>query len=168
MPKPNNKVRLCVDYRQINKFILIDQHYMATADEIFSQLHGATIFSRLDLKDAFHQIPLSEKSRNITAFATPQGTFRFTTLPFGLACSPAIFARTLQRVIGDIPNVLSYFDDILIFGKSLQEHDAALKRVKDALTRCDFQINEDKSLIGKRVGISRKTDCQISFLGVNF
>ena len=132
VPKPNNKVRLCVDYRQINKFILIDQHYMPTTDEIFSKLHGATVFSRLDLKDAFHQIPLSEKSRNITAFTTPQGTFRFTALPFGLACSPAIFARTLQRAIGDIPNVLSYFDDILVFGKTLQEHDTALKEVKNA------------------------------------
>ena len=149
VPKPNNKVRLCVDYRQINKFVLIDQHYMPTTDEIFSKLHGATVFSRLDLKDAFYQIPLSENSRNITAFTTPQGTFRFTSLPFGLACSPAIFARTLQRAIGEIPNVLSYFDDILVFGESRQEHDTALKRVKHALTCFNFQINEEKSLIGK-------------------
>ena len=147
VPKSNNRVRLCADYRQINKHIVIDQHYMTSAEEIFSKLHGAKFFSRLDLKDAFHQIPLAEASRDITAFVTPQGTFRFTTLPFGLACSPAIFTRVLQKVITGIPNVLSYYDDILIYSETLREHDEALERVKKALSQHNFQINEDKSVI---------------------
>jgi transposase InsO family protein len=156
VPKPNNQVRLCVDYRQINKYIQTDQHYMPTSDEIFSKLHGANIFSRLDLKDAFHQVPLLPECRDITAFVTPLGNFRFTTLPFGLACSPAIFTRTLQRVIHSIPNVLSYYDDLLIFGETLQEHDKTYHRVMEALVQSGLKINEEKSAI-------RQT--QLTFLG---
>lgn len=98
---------------------------MPKTEGIFSKLHGATVSSRLDFKDAYHQITISENSRNITDFTTPQGTFRFAKLPFGLACSPAKSARTLHRATGNISSVLSNF-----LSKYTQEHDAALRKLE--------------------------------------
>lgn len=84
--RKNGKVRLCVDYRELNKAIVMDSHPLPHMDDIFSEMRGATIFSTIDLANAYHQVLLAEESRDITAFITHEGLFRFCRVPYRL-CS---------------------------------------------------------------------------------
>lgn len=147
-PKPNGKIRLCVDFRKVNQFIVVDQFPMPSADEIFVKLNGSKWFSKIDLTSAYHQLSLAPESRHITAFITHCGLFRFKVLPYGLASAPAIFTRKLKSVIGTCNNTVSYIDDILVFGSSKDEHDLALANVKKSLENAKLVINEEKSLYG--------------------
>ena len=104
-----------MDYRRINSLLLIDQFPMPTADELLSKITKATIFFKIDLANAYHQIALSPESRDLTAFVSQQGLFRFCKLPFGIASAPAIFTKILQRFLANCSNVFAYFDDILNF-----------------------------------------------------
>jgi len=117
---------------------------MPSADEIFVRLKNAKWFSKLDLAAAYHQLPLSPESRPITAFITHCGLFQYKNLPYGLASAPAIFTRRLKSVIRNCKNVVSFLDDILVFGSSEKEHDDALEKVKKALQQADLLVNEAK------------------------
>ncbi len=148
VPKKDSSIRLCVDYRKINSMLLVDQYPIPSADELLSKLSGATIYSKLDLANAYHNIELSEESRDITAFISSQGLFRFKKLPFGIASAPAIFTRVLQRLLSDCSNVISYFDDILVFASSKPVHDEALAKVKSILHTHKLEINVKKCIYG--------------------
>lgn len=156
VPKKNNEIRICVDYRKINPHILPDPYPIPAVDDLLAHLNRPCVFSLIDLKAAYHQVPIDEASRDITGFVTHMGIFRFKKLPFGLACSPGLFVRTVHSVLKDIRNVLIYFDDLLIFGHTQEEHDSALKRVMDALKAANFTINAEKSRFNVR---------EIEFLG---
>lgn len=144
-PKPNGKIRLCVDFRKLNQFIVVDQFPMPSAEEIFAELNGSKGFSKIYLTSAYHQLSLAPESRHITSFITHCGLFRLKVLPYGLASAPAIFTRKLKSVLGSCKNTVSYIDDILMFGASKNEHDVALSNVKKALQKAKMVINEEKS-----------------------
>ena len=144
VPKGENGIRLCVDYKKINKFIVIDQHPLPTADEIFSRLSGAQVFSKLDLRSAYHQLEIMEDSRNLTAFTSHVGQFRYKRLPFGLANAPSAYMKVIFHILRDCPNAVSYLDDILIFGKDLTEHDRCLHSTLRKLEEYGITLNEDK------------------------
>ena len=84
VPKPNGEIRLCVDMRQANGAIVRERHPIPTVDEVLHDLNGSTVFSKLDVKWAFHQVELSETSRPITTFAIHKGLFRYKRLMFGV------------------------------------------------------------------------------------
>ena len=156
VPKKNNDIRICVDYRKVNPHILPDPFPIRAVDDLLAHLDKPSVFSLIDLKAAYHQVPIDEASRDITGFVTHMGIFRFKKLPFGLACSPGIFVRTVHSILKNIPNVCVYFDDLLVFGRTEAEHNAALKRVMDALKEANFTINTEKSRFNVR---------EIEFLG---
>ena len=145
--KSNGALRLCVDYRQLNKAIVRERHMLPTLEEITSKLAGAKMFSVLDAESGFHQIPLSERSRKYTTFITPCGLYRFKRLPFGIACAPEIFQRVVEDILRGLDGVLVYVDDILVFGKDREEHDARMKSALERLSAANLTINWAKCQI---------------------
>ena len=93
--KPKGDIRVCVDLRDVNQKIVVETHPMPNIHEMVSTLKDAKVFSSLDLSSAYHQIPLTEESKDITAFITPDGLFRYTRVPFGLASAAALFQRLM-------------------------------------------------------------------------
>jgi len=144
--KKNGKVRICGDYRvTVNPFLKKVAATTADPEEIFSQLHGAAYFSKLDLTNAFLQIPLDADSQALTTIVTPAGLFQYNFLPFGLSVSPGIFQKVMNDILVGISGVVSYQDDILVFGKSLAEHDHCLRHVLQRLLEKNVRINKEKS-----------------------
>ena len=144
VPKPGGKIRLCVDYKKINQYIQIDQHPLPTADEIFARLHGAKFFSKLDLRAAYHQLEIREDSRDLTAFTSHVGQFRYKRLPFGLANAPSAYMKVISHILKDCQNTVNYLDDILIFARTLEEHDRYLQATLKRLQDHNITLNEEK------------------------
>ena len=146
VPKPDGKIRLCVDYKKINQHIVVDQHPLPTAEEIFARLTGAKVFSKLDLKSAYHQLEIKEESRDLTAFTSHVGQFRYKRLPFGLANGPSAYMKVISTILKDCPNTACYLDDILIFGSSTESHDASLRLTLQRLKDYGITLNDSKCL----------------------
>ena len=147
VPKKNGKVRLCVDMQPLNKHVLREVHPLPKVDETLAQLSGAKFFSKLDANSGFWQIPLSERSKLLTTFITPQGRYCFNKLPFGICSAPEHFQKRMSHILAGLDGVVSSIDDILVYGKDREEHDtrltAALKRILDAgitlnREKCEF------------------------------
>ncbi|XP_055644639.1 uncharacterized protein K02A2.6-like [Toxorhynchites rutilus septentrionalis] len=116
--KDNSDIRLCVDMRRANVAILRERHLMPTIDDFLPRFAGAKYFSRLDIKEAFHQVKLDEDSRYITTFITHMGLLRYKRLMYGIVIAPEIFQRILEQVLSRCSkNAVNFIDDILIFGK---------------------------------------------------
>ena len=145
--KANGTLRLCVDYRRLNKSIVRERHMLPTVDEITAMLEGARVFSVLDAESGFHQVPLSEESRPYTTFASHCGLFRFKRLPFGIACAPEIFQRVVSDILQGLDGVMIYIDDILIFGRDQQEHDKRMEQVLRRLSNANLKLNWTKCQI---------------------
>ena len=147
--KRNGQVRLCVDLRRLNQCVKRAHYQLPTIDDTLGKLAGAKYFSTLDTTSGFWQVPLSPKSAPLTTFITPFGRFHFNRLPFGITSAPEIFQQRLSAILSAIPNVTVFIDDILIFGRSRQEHDDTLHAVKSALNAAGVTLNAAKSQIGK-------------------
>ena len=133
--KPDNSVRLCGDYKvTINRVAKLDVYPLPRIEEILASLAGGTKFTKLDLAHAYQQVQLDEESKKFTTINTSKGLYQYTRLPFGIASAPAIFQRTMEGLLQGIPNVSVYLDDILITGKSDEEH---LKTVEGVLARLE-------------------------------
>lgn len=157
--KDNGEIRICVDMRRANKAILRENHPLPTIDTILPKMRNAKLFSKLDIKDAFHQLELHPDSRHITTFITNKGLFRYKRLMFGIKCAPEVFQKTLERILLKCEGCINFIDDILIFGKDKEEHDRRLGRVLKTLEENDVVLRKDKCLIGKT---------EIQFLGHEF
>ena len=96
--KKDGRLRMCIDYRALNSQTVTDSFPLPRIDELLSRINGARYFSRLDLRDGYHQIPVGESSRQMTAFTCRYGTFEWHVMPFGLCNAPSTF----QRVMNDV------------------------------------------------------------------
>ena len=119
--KPNGKIRLCVDLRGPNAQIVPEVHPLPTIDELQTRLQGS-VYSKLDLSSAYHQLELNPDSRNITAFITHDGLMRFKRVPFGLVSAGSACQKLLDDLLHDIPGCGHYMDDILVSGESFCSH----------------------------------------------
>ena len=137
--------RIVIDYRKLNKVLRPDPFPQTNADEIFLQLHGAKLFSVLDLKKGYYQIPLLETARPLTSFVIPQGQYQFKRLPLGLATATKIFSRLMLKHFGDIHDVHIYLDDIIIASRSLEDHVETLELVFQRARFANLTLNLDKS-----------------------
>lgn len=146
--KDNGKLRLCVDMRRANTAIRRGFHLIPTLDDFLSRLSKAKMFSRLDIKDAYHQVMLSEKCRHITTFITHIGMFRYLRLMFGIICAPELFQMIIEQILSKCRNVLNYQDDILVWGNSTEDHDEALKAVLRTLKEKNVLLNNQKCEFG--------------------
>ncbi|XP_043206121.1 uncharacterized protein K02A2.6-like [Amphibalanus amphitrite] len=142
--KKDGRIRVCVDLRGPNSQIVPEVHPLPTIDELESKLCG-TLYSRIDLKSAYHQLRLHEDSRDITAFLTPDGLMRYTRVPFGLVSSGSAFQKLLSHLLQGIDGYGHYLDDILVTGRDQSEHDRRLRTVLDRLKQANVTINTEKS-----------------------
>ncbi len=142
--KKTGGIRLCVDLREPNKAIVIDSYPLPHMDELFSLLTGATLFSTIDLQSAYHQVMLHPDSRDLTAFITHDGLFRFCRVPYGLASAPSAFQKMMHLILQGLPNVANYLDDIIIWGRTAEEHEHSLKAVLQRLQDSGLKINASK------------------------
>ncbi|CAH1994743.1 unnamed protein product [Acanthoscelides obtectus] len=142
--KENGEVRLCIDMRRANEAIIRENHPLPTMDKLLPKMKNAKVFTKLDIKDAFHQLEIDPASRHITTFITSKGLFRYKRLMFGISCAPEIFQKTLERMLLGCEGVVNYIDDILIYGKDSLEHDLRLKKVISVLNENNVVIRNDK------------------------
>ncbi|XP_066965511.1 uncharacterized protein [Macrobrachium rosenbergii] len=149
-PKKNGKVRLCLDLRQLNKVVKFDAEPMPEVDDILTKIAGSKYFTKLDLTKGYWQISLAEESKPYTAFATRRGLYQFTVLPFGLVTAPAIFNRLMRELFGDLNNVETFFDDILIHTETWDEHCVLLQEVLVRLRDANLTVRPSKTEIGKK------------------
>ncbi|UYV65033.1 K02A2.6-like, partial [Cordylochernes scorpioides] len=117
--KPSGKYRICIDPRELNKWVLREHYTLPAPENILAEIPKAKFYSVLDAKSAFWQVPLSENASKYLVMSTPFGRYRFLRLPFGISSAPDIFQKIMHKIFCDIPNVVCYIDDLLKWGKSM-------------------------------------------------
>ncbi|XP_038063231.1 uncharacterized protein K02A2.6-like [Patiria miniata] len=145
VPKKNNQIRLCVDLRQLNKAVQRERFTIPSLEEVLGKIVGAQVFSLLDAKHGFWQIPLASDSQKLTTFITPFGRFCFTRLPFGITSAPELYQRIMCDLLVNLDGVVVYMDDILITGRTQAEHDQRVHRVVQILQKAGLRLNKEKS-----------------------
>jgi hypothetical protein len=148
--KRDNSLRICLDPRELNKVVLREHYALPTADEIFSQMHGAKYFSFLDATQGFDHIQLSSESTGLTTFHTPFGRYKWLRLPYSLVCASEVFHRRMVECLQGLEGVTVFVDDIAVWGGSRKEHDERLQKV---LKRC---IEEGINLNRKKCRLAVK------------
>ncbi|XP_041426543.1 uncharacterized protein LOC121396012 [Xenopus laevis] len=144
--KKNGSVRLCVDYRTLNRCTIPDQYTLPRIDEALDALHGSAWFSVMDLRSGYYQIPMDPEDQEKTAFICPLGFYQFTRMPQGISGAPATFQRLMEKVLGDLTprHCIVYLDDIIVFGSILEEHDIRLFNVLERLRQGGLKLSLDK------------------------
>ncbi|GFO19765.1 Pol protein [Plakobranchus ocellatus] len=128
-----SSLRICVvDLTSLNKAVLREVHPLSSVDEDLARLSGSKIFTKLDARSGFWQMPLDQQSRLLTTFLTPFGRFCMNRLPFGISSAPEIFQRRMSEILRDIDGVICHMDDILIHASNQNTHD---ERVRTVLQR---------------------------------
>ena len=139
--KPGAKVRVCGDFKvTINPLLKTDIYPLPNPQELFQALNGGCKFTKLDLADAYLQVELNEESKKMVVINTHKGLYRYRCLPFGLNCAPAIFQKIIDQTVAGIPGVVSYLDDLVVTGKTDQEHVANLKKALNRLKAAGFRL----------------------------
>ena len=143
--KSNGSIRVCVDYSTtINKHLTTVNAPLPTVDEVIASVGEAKVFSKLDLQNAYLQLPLDEESKNLTTVNTHAGLLRYNFLPFGTKSSPSIFQAYLTKLLHNIPNVIIYMDDLLILTNDRASHDDVLYQVLTRLKEAGVKLNATK------------------------
>ena len=133
VPKKDGSMRLCGDYKvTINPVLNIEQYPLPKPQELFATLAGGQKFTKLDLQQAYLQLQLEEESRKYVTVNTHRGLFEYIRLPFGMASAPALFQKTMDTILQDLPGVKCYLDDLLITGATDDQH---LKNLESVLRR---------------------------------
>ncbi|XP_059146787.1 uncharacterized protein LOC131934712 [Physella acuta] len=158
--KKNGKVRICCDYRDLNKITKIDAEPLRDTNELLEEIGNSTIFTHLDLNRGFWQIGMDEESKQYTAFTTDEGLFEWNVMPFGLVNSTATFSRFMRIMLADIKNVVHFVDDICIHSKDIKTHMQSVREVLTKLREHGATIapeklkfaNEEMDFLGFKVG----------------
>ncbi|KAK3726803.1 hypothetical protein QZH41_007213 [Actinostola sp. cb2023] len=143
-PKQPGKIRMCVDMRQANQAVQRERHITPTIKEVINDLNGATVFSKLDLNQGYNQLELAPESRYITTFSTHAGLRRFARLNFGISCAAEIFQNAIHETLDGIPGAINLSDDILVYGKTTEDHDQALRKTFQRLREKGLTLHKDK------------------------
>ncbi|MGL6082193.1 MAG: RNase H-like domain-containing protein [Gammaproteobacteria bacterium] len=144
--KKDGGIRLCGDYSTgLNEAIETYRYNLPTIEDIFSQIHGAKIFSKIDLKEAFLQIELENDAREWLAINTPNGIFKCNRLTYGIKVAPAIFQNLMDIVLKGVDGALAYIDDVIVFAKNSHQMKEALVKIFDRLQKFGLKANLDKS-----------------------
>ena len=161
--KKDGSIRLCGDYKTtVNQAARVDSYPIPRIEDLFASLAGGKAFSKLDLAHAYQQVVLDETSKMYVTINTHKGLYRYNRLPFGVSSAPAIFQRTMESILGGLPQVCVYLDDILITGDSEAAHlrnlEAVLSRLETAGIRlkrekCEFMLPQVEYL-GHRISAS--------------
>ncbi|GJR54892.1 putative reverse transcriptase domain-containing protein [Tanacetum coccineum] len=149
--KKDGLFRMCIDYRELNKLTVKNRYPLPRIDDLFDQLQGSNIYSKIDLRSGYHQLRVREQDISKTAFRTRYGHYEFQVMPFGLTNAPAVFMDLMNRVCKPYLDkfVIVFIDDILIYSKDEKEHEEHLKAILELLkkeqlyakfSKCEFWI----------------------------
>jgi hypothetical protein len=144
--KKDGTMRMCVDYRALNNITIKNSYPLPLVDELFDRLQGAKYFTKIDLRSGYHQIRIVDEDIPKTAFRTRYGHYEFLVLPFGLTNAPATFMHLMHQTFRDQLDdfVIVFLDDILIFSKTLQQHEQHVRQVLGILRREKLYAKESK------------------------
>jgi hypothetical protein len=136
----------CVDYRRVNALTVKNKYPMPIVDELLDELHGARWFTKLDLRFGYHRIRVVPSDIHKTAFKTHDGHWEFCVMPFGLTNTPATFQAVMNHIFAPMlrKSVLVFMDDILVFSKTLEDHEKHLAAVLEVLRTNSFFIKKSK------------------------
>ncbi|KRZ50518.1 Retrovirus-related Pol polyprotein from transposon 17.6, partial [Trichinella nativa] len=150
--KKDGSCRFCVDYRQLNNLTRKDAHPLPRIDDTLDALAGAQWFSTLDLASGYWQVEVEPQDREKTAFTTPLGLYQFKVMPFGLCNAPATFQRLMEIALRGLvgSDCLVYLDDVIVFGKTAEEHTARLREVFRRLREVGLKVKPEKCRLMKR------------------
>ncbi|KAL5825390.1 hypothetical protein ACOSQ3_021453 [Xanthoceras sorbifolium] len=148
----DGSMRLCIDYRELNKLTICNQYPLSRIDDLFDQLHGATVFSKIDLMSGYHQLKIREEDVPKTAFRTWYGHYEFLVMPFGLTNAPAAFMDFMNKIFRSYLDqfVIVFINDILVYSGSEEEHvehpKIVLKTLREhqlyvKLSKCQFWLD---------------------------
>lgn len=140
-------IRICGDFKELNKQIQCDRYPLPKIEELLSIIGNSKIFSKIDLQNAYLQVPVDEKSQDFLVINTHKGLFKYRRLPFGLSSSPGIFQKFISQLLTQIEGVAAYLDDIIICGGNKAEHDERLLKVLQVLQDHNVRINKGKSML---------------------
>ncbi|GJW14573.1 putative reverse transcriptase domain-containing protein [Tanacetum coccineum] len=143
---------MCIDYRELNKLTVKNRYSLPRIDDLFDQLQGSSVYSKIDMRSGYHQLRIKEEDIPITAFRTRYGHFKFHVMPFGLTNAPAVFMDLINRVCKPYLDkfVIVFIDDILVYSKEKEEHGKHLKIILELLkkerlyakfSKCDFWLD---------------------------
>ncbi|GKA23351.1 retrotransposon protein, putative, ty3-gypsy subclass [Tanacetum coccineum] len=146
---------MCIDYRELNKLTVKNRYPLPRIDDLFDQLQGSSVYSKIDLRSGYHQLRVRDEDIPKTAFRTRYGHYEFQVMPFGLTNAPAVFMDLMNRVCRPYLDkfVIVFIDDILIYSKTKEEHDAHLRLILELLKKeelyakfslkCNFWLSKD-------------------------
>ncbi|MCO5593953.1 hypothetical protein L7F22_047972 [Adiantum nelumboides] len=144
--KKDDTYCMCVDYRALNRITIKNRCPVSRVVDLFDKLQGSTYFSRIDLKSGYHQIRIVDKDIVKTAFCTTFGLYEYLVMPFGLTNAPATFNRMMERIFRPHRNFTGvFFDDVIIYSKTIEEHKEHLKVIFQALRDNKLYVNQKKS-----------------------
>ncbi|GJX66218.1 putative reverse transcriptase domain-containing protein [Tanacetum coccineum] len=150
--KKDGSFRMCIDYRELNKLTVKNRYPLPRIDDLFDQLQGSSVYSKIDLRSGYHQLRVRDEDIPKTAFRTRYGHYEFQVMPFGLTNAPAVFMDLMNRVCRPYLDkfMIVFIDDILIYSKTKDEHDAHLRLILELLkkeelyakfSKCDFWLS---------------------------
>ncbi|KAI2646204.1 Transposon Tf2-9 polyprotein [Labeo rohita] len=144
--KKDGSLRPCIDYRGLNNITVKNTYPLPLISSAFERLQGASVFTKLDLRNAYHLVRIRRGDEWKTAFNTPRGHFEYLVMPFGLSNSPGVFQALVNDVLRDMVDqfIYVYLDDILIFSSSLQEHVQHVRRVLQRLLENGLFVKAEK------------------------
>ncbi|GJS09510.1 putative reverse transcriptase domain-containing protein [Tanacetum coccineum] len=145
---------MCIDYRELNKLTVKNRYPLPRIDDLFDQLQGSSVYSKIDLRSGYHQLRVHDEDIPKTAFRTRYGHYEFQVMPFRLTNTPTVFMDLMNRVCRPYLDkfVIMFIDDILIYSKTKEEHDAHLRLILELLkkeelyakfSKCDFWLSKD-------------------------
>ena len=150
VPKKSGQLRICIDYRELNKRTTKDSYPLPLPDEVQDQLAGSTVFSTLDLHSGYWQLPVNPSDQEKTAFCPGpgMGLYEFCRMPFGLSGAPSSFQRLMDKTLQDLSFVTIYLDDILVHSKNEETHKEHLEIVFKRLSEAGLTLRGAKCHIG--------------------
>mgnify|MGYP001507129756 FL=1 len=148
---------MCIDYRELNKVTIKNKYPLLRIDDLLDQLSGSSVFSKIDLRSGYHQLRVKAEYVLKTAFRTRYGHYEFLVMPFGLTNAPTVFMDYMNWIFRSYLDqfVVVFIDDILIYSKSIEEHEKDLRMVLNILkekqlyaklSKCEFWLTEVKFL----------------------
>jgi hypothetical protein len=148
VPKPNGKIRMCVDLTNVNKGIRREIYPLPRVSDMLSNLSEGVMFSKLDANAGFWQVVMDPESRLLTTFITPWGRFCFRRMPFGVSSAPEFYQRAMEKILKGLKGVICLMDDILVYGKNPSDHWYRLKKVLKRIEKAGMTLRKEKCQFG--------------------
>ena len=145
VPKSNGTYRMCTDYRKVNSVTKTDSFPIPRIDDCIDKVGNSKYVTKFDLLKGFWQVPLTDRAKEVSAFATPNGLYQYKVMPFGMKNSPATFQRLVNNLICGLDGCDAYIDDVIIYSDSWSDHLQRIRKFFDRLSKAKLTVNHAKT-----------------------